>query len=124
MSNSSLWPIGRTLSSAIILGQSGPGSDGNEGTLSIPPNPGITGASPSYYLVSYPGHSLRVSYPSAEMQSVYSVAPDDWAIGHSLEGVLPFCRSAVVYSIVPTNWAYSLFRDRKYLKFENKSAII
>ena len=30
-------------------------------------------------LVSYPGHFLRESYPSAEMQSVYSTAPADWA---------------------------------------------
>ena len=30
-------------------------------------------------LVSYPGHSLGESYPSAEMQSVYSEATADWA---------------------------------------------
>ena len=31
-------------------------------------------------IVSYPGHSLgRGSYPSAEVQSVYSTAPADWA---------------------------------------------
>ena len=30
-------------------------------------------------LVSYLGHSLGVSYPSAEMQSVYSTDPADWA---------------------------------------------
>ena len=33
---SSIWPIDRTLSSATIPGQSGPGSDGNEGVLRIP----------------------------------------------------------------------------------------
>ena len=39
------------------------------------------GDSPSDRLVSYPGHSLRVgSYPSAEVQLVYSTAPADWAI--------------------------------------------
>ena len=33
-----------------------------------------------HHQVSYPGHLLRwVSYPSAEMQSVYSTAPADWA---------------------------------------------
>ena len=32
------------------------------------------------YLVSYPGHSLGGSYPSAEVESVYSTAPVDWAI--------------------------------------------
>ena len=29
--------------------------------------------------MSYPGHSLGESYPSAEVQSVYSTAPVDWA---------------------------------------------
>ena len=38
-------------------------------------------ASPSDGLVSYTGHSLSVgvTYPSAEMQSVYSPAPNNWA---------------------------------------------
>ena len=31
----SIWPIDWTLSSATILGQSGPGSDGNKGILRI-----------------------------------------------------------------------------------------
>ena len=35
MSNSSSWSIDRTLSSATTPGQSGPGSDGNEGILHI-----------------------------------------------------------------------------------------
>ena len=45
-------------------------------------SPSITGASPSDCLVSYPGHSLVGwgSFPSAEMKSVYSIAPADWAI--------------------------------------------
>ena len=34
----------------------------------------ITGASPSAYLVSYLGHTLPESYPSAQMQSVCSAA--------------------------------------------------
>ena len=50
--------IDRALSGATILDQSGPGSDGNEGVLRIPQSSGITGASPSDCLVSYPGHSL------------------------------------------------------------------
>ena len=65
MSNGSTWPIDRILSGAITLGQSGPGSDGNEGVLSIPESSCITEASPSDCLVPYPGHSLRESYPSA-----------------------------------------------------------
>ena len=55
--------------------QSGPKSDGNKGVFHIPQSSSITGASPSDYLVSYPGHSLGESYLSTEMQSVYSVAP-------------------------------------------------
>ena len=33
MSNISIWPIDKTLSIVSILGQSGPGSNGNEGLL-------------------------------------------------------------------------------------------
>ena len=73
MSNSSIWPIDRILSGAITLGQSGPGSDGNEGVLHIPQSSGITGASLSDCLMSYLGHSVgEILTPSAEMQSVYS----------------------------------------------------
>ena len=55
MSNSYVW---RTLSSATTPGQSGSGSDGNEGVFPIPPNSRITGASPSDCLMLYPGYSL------------------------------------------------------------------
>ena len=61
-------------------GQSGPGSNGNEWVLHIPQKPSITGTSPSECLVSYPGNSLGGSYPSAELQSMYSTARADWAI--------------------------------------------
>ena len=40
-----------------MLGQSGPGSNGNEEVLRIPQSPSIAGTSPSD-LVSYPRHSL------------------------------------------------------------------
>ena len=79
MQFSSIWPIDRTLSGVITPGQSGPGSDGDEGVLCIPQNCSITGVTSSDCLVSYTGHSLKESYPSAEMQSVYSTAPADWA---------------------------------------------
>ena len=78
MSDSSIWPIDRILSCAIIQGQSGPGSDGNEMVLHIPQSSSINGASPSDCLVSYPENSWGVSYPSAEMQWVYFTAPADW----------------------------------------------
>ena len=81
MQFSSIRPIDRALSGATIPGQSGPGSNGNEGVLRIPESSSISGTSPSDCLVSYLGHSLRGgSYPSAEKQSVYSTAPDDWAM--------------------------------------------
>ena len=72
---SSIWPIDRTLSGVTIPGQSGPGSDCNEGILC----PSITGASPPDCLVPYPRHSLAESYPIAEMQSMYSLPPADCA---------------------------------------------
>ena len=63
---SSIWPIDRTLSGATTPGQSGTGSNGNEGVLLIPESNSITGTSPSDCLVSHPGHSLGKSYPPAE----------------------------------------------------------
>ena len=49
------------------LGQGGLGSDGNKGVFRIPQCPNISEASPPDCLVSYLGHSLRESYPFAEM---------------------------------------------------------
>ena len=47
--------------------------------LRIPQSSSITGTSPSDYLVSYVGHSLVVvSYPYADVQSVYSTSKTDW----------------------------------------------
>ena len=60
--------------------ESGPGSNGNERVLCIPQSPSITGTSPSDCLVLYPGHFLGGLTHSAEVQSVYSTAPADWAI--------------------------------------------
>ena len=63
MSNNSIWPIDRTLSVTTTPDQMGPGSDDNEQILCIPSTFNITGASPSDYLMSYPGHLLGDSYP-------------------------------------------------------------
>ena len=52
----------RTLSGATTPGQSGPGSNGNEGVLCIPQISSNTGASPSDCLVSYPGDLLGVGF--------------------------------------------------------------
>ena len=68
----------RTLSGATTPGQSERGSDVNEGVFCIPQNSNITGKSPSDCLVLYPRHSLEEFYPSAEMQSVYSIALHNW----------------------------------------------
>ena len=76
MSNSSIWPIDKTLSSTITPDQSGPESDGSEGVLRIPQNSSITGASPLNGLMSY--QDIRWgSYPYTKMQSVYFTAPAD-----------------------------------------------
>ena len=58
MQFTSIWPVDRTLSAATIQGQSGPGSDSNEGLLGIPQCTSNAGTSPSNCLVSYPAHSL------------------------------------------------------------------
>ena len=79
MSNSSILVIDRTLLGSTTPGQGGPGSDSNEVVQRICQSSNITGASPSDYLLSYPGHALRESYLSLEMQSVCSTAPVDWA---------------------------------------------
>ena len=39
---------------------------------------------PADYLVSYPGDSLGKSCPSADMQSMYSTIPADWASVYEL----------------------------------------
>ena len=51
MLNSSIWPIDKTLSGPTTLGQSGRGSNGNEGLLCILQSSSITGALPSDFLV-------------------------------------------------------------------------
>ena len=68
MSNISIWPIDKALSGATTPDLSGPGSNGDKEVVFISQSSSITGASPS-----------DCSYPSAEMQSVYSTAPADWA---------------------------------------------
>ena len=68
-----------TLSVVITPGQSGPWSSGNKRVLHILQSFSIAGASPSDCLVSYPGHLLCESYHFAEIQSIYSTTPADWA---------------------------------------------
>ena len=80
ISDSSIWLIDGTLSSATTQGQSGPGRNNNEEVLRIPQSSSVIGASPLDCLLSYPRRLLGESYPSAEMQSVYFAAPVDGAI--------------------------------------------
>ena len=79
MSNNSIRPIDRTQSSGSTSVQSGPGSNDNEGVLRIPPK-----------LKDYRNLTIRLFnviyqdirggiFPYIEMQSVYSLAPPDWA---------------------------------------------
>ena len=81
---SSICHIDRTLSGATIQGHSEPRRDGNERVFYIPQSSSITGTLPSDFLISYPGHLLGWSYTSAEVQSVYSTAPADWAKRNSV----------------------------------------
>ena len=65
--NRSIWLIDRTPTSTTTLGQSEPGSNGNEEVLSTPQS-SRTGVLPSHGLESYSGHLYwRGSYSSAEM---------------------------------------------------------
>ena len=104
MSNISCWPINRTLSGTTTPCQSGPESNGNEGVPRFPQS-SKTGASPSDCLVSYPGHSLEESYPSTEMQLVYSTAQADTSTGHSLGMSYPLAEMQSVYSTDPADGA-------------------
>ena len=79
---SSIQPIDRNIIRCFTPGQSGPGSNGNKGVLHIPQSSSLSGTSPSDCLVSYLGHSLGGGYPSAEVQSLYSIAPAHWAINY------------------------------------------
>ena len=93
------WPIDRTRSGATTPGQSGPRNECNEGVFRIPPKLQQHYWNLTIRLLSFICTILFLgggSYPSAEKQSVYSTAPDDWIKGHSLEkGALLLCRDAV-----------------------------
>ena len=98
MSNSFIGLIDRMLSGITTLGESGPGSDGNEGVPCIPQCSSIIKAFSSDGFVPYPGHQLvGGSYPLPfEMQSVYFTTPADWAkLWHAA-----FCRLYLSASII------------------------
>ena len=101
-SNSSIWLIDKALSSANTQGQSGPGSNDNEGALHIPQN-SRTGASSSDGLMPYPKYLLKES--STGMLSMYSTAPANWAFMVSWDQTriiwlhrLPVCMKEIKWS--------------------------
>ena len=61
--------IGFIVRGATTLGQSKPGSDGNEGVLRIPQSFCITGSSPFDCLVSFTGHSSPRSRHTKELKN-------------------------------------------------------
>ena len=75
----SIWPIDSTWSGATTLGQSGSGSDANEGVLRIPQSCSITGALPSDYFVSYPGYSFGRGVLPLRREEVRVFYSPDWA---------------------------------------------
>ena len=110
---SSIWPIERTLSGTTTLDLRRSRSNGNEEVLYIPQSSSITLTSPSDCLVSYPGHSWGESYPSAEKQSVYSIAPAEWAIGWLILCHINHCR---LFNAKFCLYIYVLYMQSAYSK--------
>ena len=90
MQFSSIKPRDRALSGAAIPGQSGRGSDGNEGVVCIPQSSSIARTSLSDCLVSYQGHSMVVVLPLYG-GSVYS--PSQLVIN------LTVCKQMIVFLV-------------------------
>ena len=99
-----------TLSGTSTLGQSGPGSNDDEGVLHITQSFRI-GASTSDGLLSYPGHSLVGSYPFAEIQSVYSTVPTDRVVscGRHLSAFSSLCTLSVLRYSVGSCMVWNMF---------------
>ena len=72
-------------------------------------------------LMSYTGHSLGESYPSAEIQSVYSTVLIEWATGHSLVESYSSAEMQSVYSTVPVDWATGNSLVESYLSAKMQS---
>ena len=79
-----------------------------KGYSTFPQSPSITGTSPLDCLVSYTGHSLGESYPSAEKQLLYSTAQTDWENDQlwQLESIDFWKSVIIVYSLLWSNQAY------------------
>ena len=83
----SIWTIDRTLSGATTSSRSKPGRDDNEGYSEFPKAPAFL--EPDHQIGWYhiqDTHWVGESYPSANMQSMYSAVQADWA-----REILEFC---------------------------------
>ena len=100
----SIWLIDRTLSGATTTGQSGPGSDSNEGVRHISQSSTITGISPSDCFVSYIRHSLAGVLPLFRGAVSVFYSP-------SRQGKSNFGVKWLSNDLVP-HWAYILFMWR------------
>ena len=97
------------------LGQSGPGSDGNEGVLRIPQSSNIIRTSPSDCLVSYPGHSLgcltplqRCSWRIQQTQLTGSNKTRTWKILNPDDQWIPFADIIELHRI---KWGRENFKN-------------
>ena len=77
MSNCPILPIDKTLSGATTLGRVWPGSDGNERVLRIPQISGKTLLESHHHIILFHNQVSRWEgvLPSANMKSVFSIAP-------------------------------------------------
>ena len=96
---SSIWPVNRTRSSATTSGQSGLGSNGNEGVLCIPQSSSITGTSPSDCLVSYLG-----SFFQAAVVSILLYGCTTWTLTKRLERRLDGNYTRMLRAVLNKSW--------------------
>ena len=72
--NSSIWPVDGTLKGTTYPVQRGPGSNDNKGVVHIP---GLEPHHPKQFSIM-PLVVGRRTYPTSELQSMYSMASADW----------------------------------------------
>ena len=92
----SIWLIDRTLSGATTPGQSELGSNGNEEVLYIHLN--LQCLSLTIWFFSVISRTLieaGVSYPSTEIQLVYSTTPANWASGKGFQDEMNLGTAAI-----------------------------
>ena len=72
---------------------------------------------PHHQIVQYPGHSSEETCPSAEMQSIYSTSPADWANGSVVFLFLYFWSDHTKLYIYQFVWTctYPILARKKFL---------